>query len=97
MSRIKNSMPPRDDLERLIDAQGHLTIRATPNAGANEIRLPAAAAPGVVNVRTTVTPEDGKANDAVLALLAKALGCPRSALTLVRGATARDKVIHIAR
>ena len=97
MSRIKHTMPPRDDLERLIDAHGHLTIRATPNAGTNAIRLPAMGAPGVVNVRTTVTPEDGKANDAVLALLAKALGCPRSALTLVRGATARDKVIHIAR
>jgi uncharacterized protein YggU (UPF0235/DUF167 family) len=97
MSRIKNALPPREELERLIDAQGHLTIRATPNAGANEIRLPADGAPAVLNVRTTVTPEDGKANDAVLALLARALGCPRSALTLVRGATARDKVVLVTR
>ena len=54
-------------------------------------------APAVLNVRTTVTPEDGKANDAILALLAKALGRPRSALTLVRGATARDKVVLVTR
>lgn len=97
MSRIKSALPPRAELERLIDAQGYPSIRATPNAATNEIRLPAPGAPGVVNLRTTATPEDGKANDAVLALLAKALGCPRSALTLVRGATARNKVIHVAR
>ena len=97
MSRIKNSFPPREELERLIDAHGHLTIRATPNAGANDIRLPADGAPAVLNVRTTVTPDDGKANDAILALLAKALGRPRSALTLVRGATARDKVVLVTR
>ncbi len=97
MSRIKSALPPRAELERLIDAQGYLTVRATPNAAANEIRLPAPGAPGVVNLRTTATPEDGKANDAVLALLAKALDCPRSTLTLVRGATARNKVIHVAR
>lgn len=97
MSRIKNALPPREELDRLIDANGHLAIRATPNARANEIRLPIKGAAAVLNVRTTVTPEDGKANDAVLALLAKALGCPRSALTLVRGASARDKVVHVAR
>ena len=97
MSRMRTVLTPRADLERLIDAQGYLTIRATPNAAANEIRLPAPGAAGVVNLRTTATPEDGKANDVVLALLAKALGCPRSALTLVRGATARNKVIHVAR
>lgn len=96
MSRIKNRLPAREELEALIDANGHLTIRATPNAGANEIRLPTDGAPGAINIRTTVTPEDGKANDAILALLAKALGRPRSALTLVRGATARDKVVQVS-
>ena len=41
-------------------------------------------------------PADGAANDAVLALLAAALGCPRRDLTLLRGATARIKLIGIA-
>lgn len=97
MSRIKQRVPPREALEALIDANGHIQIRATPNASADEIRLPAKGATAVLNIRTTVTPEDGKANDAILALLAKALGRPRSALTLVRGATGRDKVVRVAR
>jgi uncharacterized protein YggU (UPF0235/DUF167 family) len=46
-------------------------------------------------VRVTAAPEDGKANAAVIALLAKALGVPRSALAIVRGATARDKIIRL--
>lgn len=97
MSRAKLRCPPRADLERRIDCDGYLTIRATPNAAADEIRLVDSGTTNLVNVRTTSTPEDGKANAAILALLAEALGLPRSALTLVRGASARDKRIHVSR
>ncbi len=41
-------------------------------------------------------PDRGKANAAVIALLAKALGLPRSALTLASGDTSRFKTIAIA-
>jgi uncharacterized protein YggU (UPF0235/DUF167 family) len=40
-------------------------------------------------------PEAGKANAAVLALLAKALGVPKSALSIVRGETGRDKRVRL--
>jgi uncharacterized protein YggU (UPF0235/DUF167 family) len=46
-------------------------------------------------VRVTATPEAGKANAAVLALLAKALGVPKSALSIVRGETGRDKRVRL--
>ena len=39
--------------------------------------------------------QDGKANDAVLRLLAKALDRPVSTLELVRGATGRNKLIRL--
>ena len=49
-----------------------------------------------VRLRVTVPPADGAANDAVLTLLAAALGRPRSDLTLLRGAAARIKLIALA-
>lgn len=44
-------------------------------------------------VRVTAPPEDGRANEAVLRLLADALSVPRGALTLVSGHTTRDKIV----
>jgi hypothetical protein len=49
----------------------------------------------VLLVKVRTKPEDGKANDAVLDLLAKALGTATSRLRLLRGATGRDKLIQL--
>jgi uncharacterized protein (TIGR00251 family) len=46
-------------------------------------------------VRVAAPAEHGRANDAVLALLASALGVPRDRLTIVTGASSRDKVIGL--
>jgi uncharacterized protein YggU (UPF0235/DUF167 family) len=97
MGRVRAAAPPADAILALADADGRLAIRATPNARADAVLLPADGAPPVLTVRTTATPEDGRANEAILALLAAALGRPRSALTLLRGATARDKLVRIER
>lgn len=51
---------------------------------------------GVLKVRVTAAPQDGDANQAVVKLLAKQLGLPRSSVALVRGAKSRDKVIEIS-
>jgi uncharacterized protein YggU (UPF0235/DUF167 family) len=50
---------------------------------------------GQIRVYVTTVPEDGKANAAVQKILAKALGIPKSRLTLIRGQTSRDKVFRI--
>jgi uncharacterized protein (TIGR00251 family) len=47
-------------------------------------------------VRVSAPPEDGRANDAVLELLAKRLGLPRRALSIVSGHKARDKVVEMS-
>jgi uncharacterized protein YggU (UPF0235/DUF167 family) len=47
-------------------------------------------------VRVASAPERGKANDAVLSLLADALDVPEARLELVRGRTARDKVVTVS-
>jgi uncharacterized protein (TIGR00251 family) len=46
-------------------------------------------------VRVAAPPEGGKANDAVLTLLAATLGVPRDDLALASGRTSRDKVITL--
>ena len=51
---------------------------------------------GVIVVRVTAPPLDGRANDAVCRLLAGVLGVRSSALTILRGEHARDKVIAVA-
>ena len=50
----------------------------------------------VVQLHVTAPPADGAANEAVLKLLAAALGRPPRDLTLLRGAAARTKLIGIA-
>jgi uncharacterized protein len=47
-------------------------------------------------VRVSAPPEDGRANDAVLELLAERVGLPRGALSIVSGHRARDKVVEMS-
>ncbi|MCC7101844.1 MAG: DUF167 domain-containing protein [Fimbriimonadaceae bacterium] len=48
-----------------------------------------------LKVYTNAPPVDGEANDAVIAILSKALNVPRSSITIVKGRSARLKVIQI--
>ncbi|WP_283195992.1 DUF167 domain-containing protein [Rhizobium sp. AN80A] len=80
-------------------ADGHLVlaIRLTPNGGRDEIsgiELDADDKPHL-KARVSVVPEKGKANKALIALLAKSLGLAKSSVTLVSGDTARKKILRI--
>jgi uncharacterized protein YggU (UPF0235/DUF167 family) len=46
-------------------------------------------------VRVKVPPVDGGANEALVQLLAKTLGIRKGSVTLVSGATARNKIIEV--
>ena len=50
----------------------------------------------MLKVAVTVPAEDGKANAAVIALLAAEWHLPRSTFDVAQGATARDKVLSIS-
>jgi hypothetical protein len=52
-------------------------------------------AQGGLKIAVTSPPEDGKANEAVAALLAEAWRLPRTAFRVVRGIAARNKTIGI--
>jgi len=64
--------------------------------------VPGARSDGIVGrhgeawkVRVAAPPEDGRANDAVVRLLAQTLGVARGDVTLVAGHGSRDKVVEV--
>jgi uncharacterized protein (TIGR00251 family) len=69
-----------------------LTVEVRPRAGRDEIVGWQGAR---LRVRVTAPPADGAANEAVRALLAERLGCARSRVEIVRGHTARTKVVRV--
>ena len=73
-----------------------LTVRATPKASANRLKAERQE-DGTVLIRAylTVVPEDGKANKALLKMLAKELGLPLGALEITQGFKSRTKTIRI--
>jgi uncharacterized protein (TIGR00251 family) len=75
------------------DPVTRLTVHVQPRASRNEV---VAHAGGPLRVRVTAPPAAGAANEAVRDLLAEALGCPRAAVTIVRGHSARTKLVSVA-
>ena len=70
-----------------------LTLRVTPRADRTEVV--GRRADGVIAIRVTAAPADGKANAAVIKALADAIGTRPSGLTLVSGHTGRDKRVQV--
>lgn len=91
MARPKTEFPPPETIRALADSEGRLALRVTPGARSESVEL----GQGVVLIKVRTKPQDGKANEAVLKLLAEALGIATSRLQLLRGATGRDKLVRI--
>lgn len=69
-----------------------ITVRLTPRGGRDAID---GWDGDLLRVRVAAAPVDGKANDALLRLLAKALGIAPSRVTLASGAQARVKTVDV--
>ena len=70
-----------------------INLRVIPRAKQNKITTDD---DGRLRIHITAAPVDGAANDAVIKLLSKHLNIPRSQIKIVRGNTARDKVVEIS-
>lgn len=85
-------------LERLKDAARpvRVGVRVTPRAGQDRIDdLAFENDQWSMTVKLRAAPADGEANAALLAFLSKILDVPRTRLTLLRGHTARLKLVEI--
>ncbi|MBM3948143.1 MAG: DUF167 domain-containing protein [SAR202 cluster bacterium] len=69
-----------------------MEVRVQPRAGRNAVEVDAS---GRMKVYVTAPPEGGKANAAVIALVAEHLGVPKSSISIVRGHTSRNKVLRV--
>ncbi|MEX0628682.1 MAG: DUF167 family protein, partial [Cucumibacter sp.] len=73
-----------------------LRLRVTPNAGRDTILgVEQRDETSVLRVKVAAPPDKGRANKAVIALLAKALNVPKSSIRIASGAAARDMIVHI--
>jgi uncharacterized protein (TIGR00251 family) len=69
-----------------------LAVRVQPRAKRDEVVGERA---GAVVIRVSAPPVDGKANAALCRFVAAQAGVPRSAVTVVRGESARDKLLRV--
>ena len=91
MAKSPADTPPADALRALIDGEGRLALRVTPGARVEALAI----VEGRLLAKVRVKPEDGKATAAVIALLARALDIAPGRITLLRGATSREKLVRV--
>lgn len=91
MARARAELPDPAAIRALAGPQGRLALRVTPGARRESVEI----AEGRLLVKIRARPMDGEANEAVLALLAHALGIATSRLRLLRGATGREKLVQV--
>ena len=70
-----------------------LVVRVTPRAGSDVVVGWREDERRELAVRVAAAPHDGKANVAVIGVLARSLGIPKSAITVVRGHSSRLKTL----
>ena len=67
-------------------------VRVQPKASRNQVDGYSA---DRLRLRVTAPPQDGKANVAVITLLAETLGVPKSRLRIIRGHGSREKLVQV--
>lgn len=90
---MSNPSPTPEAITALISERNELVLRVVPGAKVEK----AAIENGALKIWLRTAPEDGKANKAVRAILAKLLGISVSQLEITQGHTARDKRVHLER
>jgi uncharacterized protein YggU (UPF0235/DUF167 family) len=91
VARPKAEFPAAEAIRALADDQGRLALRVTPGARVEMIEI----GEGALLVKVRAKAKEGEANEAVLALLAQALGIATSRLRMLRGATGREKLVQL--
>jgi uncharacterized protein len=91
MARPRAEYPAAEAIRALADSAGRLAVRVTPGARDDALTIDG----GKLMARVRAVPDSGKANGAVLALIAKALDIAPSHIVLLRGGSSRAKLVAI--
>ena len=73
-------------------SENKIAVRVHPNAARNEV---VGFIGEVLQIRVAASPVKGKANQELIAFLSKVLGISKSRIGIIKGHTARNKVIAI--
>ena len=92
MARPRADLPPPGTIRALIGGDGRLALRVTPGARVEMLEV----SEGRLLAKVRARAQDGLANAAVVDLVARGLGVAVSRVTLLKGATSREKVLGIA-
>lgn len=68
-----------------------IAVHVIPRARQNSIMVEPN---GSFRMHTTAAPTDGAANAAVIKMMAKYLGVPKSQIKIIRGETSHDKILE---
>ncbi|MDR0728217.1 MAG: DUF167 domain-containing protein [Puniceicoccales bacterium] len=71
---------------------GDFSLQVIPNASRNQVL---SGAGGMLKLKVQAPPEEGRANRAVIELLAKHFGVPKRAIRLLSGEKSREKRVSI--
>jgi uncharacterized protein (TIGR00251 family) len=69
-----------------------IQVRVKPNARASEL---VEEADGSFTARVRAAPVEGKANEELIALVARRFGCPKAAVSIRSGAGGRTKLVRV--
>jgi uncharacterized protein (TIGR00251 family) len=72
-----------------------LQVKVKPNARASALRAPDPDGDGVWQAQLKAPPVDGKANEELIALIARHFRCRKSAVTIRSGASGRLKLVQV--
>jgi uncharacterized protein (TIGR00251 family) len=75
-----------------VSEAAEIRVRLRPRGGRDEL---IGMRDGIVQVRVSAPPVDGKANEALCRLIAKSAGVAPSKVSVVRGEKSRDKVVRV--
>ena len=83
--------PTEIDIRAIMNVKGELPVRVVPGAKVER----SAIENGALKLWVRTAPEDGKATKAVLAQVAALIGVPLKDVSLISGATSREKRVRI--
>ena len=74
------------------DGAVHVRVRVQPRASRDAVTI---GADGRIRIALTAPPVEGEANDALCAFIAKRVGAPKRAVSVVSGMRCREKVLRV--